>query len=441
MFIKNAVETSTNSFCFIFQKRPERGARVVRIKQKDWQVTQNCDVYIAHKVNNDYWNLPRSKWANPHGRHELEKYAVHVRRKLWHDLDSLEGKLLGCWCDESHHCHGSVLVDLLEEKKIKELGDKIRKCGLRVDPSDLAEIRHAYDWYCEDHRYLAYATRLDKTDVFYFQTTVHLALQHIWGINGIKGWRAYTNDDKLLWIVGLYDGPQPLGPFWDEDANFETLRQSPLTYNPEMPHFLDLFSFARMLQPSLDDQLELWEQALREATLYLTLHRSIVRRVGDVTQVDMDDHDLTKSRLVQMALAYAWHWPAKRDQKLLHAAKLAITAGHCELENHHPECENIGFDEVDAKKLLIDRVAVHLQKDPMDKKNGWAVDPRWIPEKYAAEWEALKNENKHTDLYTECLWKARKDLKPHHLRTTGFGDWWMPPLLAAKYEAGASIIN
>ena len=399
-------------------------------------MTQNCDVYIAHKVTNDYWNLPRSKWANPHGRHELEKYAVYVRRKLWHALDSLEGKLLGCWCDETHHCHGSVLVDLLEEKKIKELDAKIKKCGLRVDPSDLAEIRHAYRWQDEDDRYLAYATRLDKTDVYYFQATVHLALQHIWGINGVKGWRAFTNDNRTLWIVGLYDGPQPLGPFWDEDASFECLQNSPLMYNPEMPHFLDLFSFARMVQPSLDAQPELWEEALRDATLYLTLHRSIVRRVGDITQVDMDDHDLTKTRLVQLALAYAWHWGDEpRDQKLLDAAKLAITAGHCELENHHPECENVGFDKVDAKKLLIDRVSVHLQKDSMDKENGWGVNSRWIPEEYAVEWEAMKNEYRHVNLYTECLYKANRDLKAHTLRITEYGLWWMPPCVAAKYEA------
>ena len=265
------------SFVCFFQRRPERGARVVRIKQKDWQLTQNCNVYIAHKVDNDYWNLTRSKWANPHGRHELEKYTVYVRRKLWHDLDSLEGKLLGCWCDDVHHCHGSVLVDLLEEKKVKELDHKIKKCGLRVDPSDLAEIRHAHNWAWEDERYFAYATRLDKTDVYYFQGEVHLALQYIWGIDSVKGWRAITNDDKTLWIVGLYDGPQPLGPFWDKDANFENLRQSALMYNPDMPNVLDLFSFARMLQPSLDEQTALWEEALHEATLYLTLHRSIVR--------------------------------------------------------------------------------------------------------------------------------------------------------------------
>ena len=58
-------------------------------------------------------------WANPHYNKEnpLEKYAAHVRRRLWRDLDSLEGKLLGCWCENEHECHGRVLVELLEEKK------------------------------------------------------------------------------------------------------------------------------------------------------------------------------------------------------------------------------------------------------------------------------------------------------------------------------------
>ena len=402
---------------------------------------QNCDVYIAHKVDNEYWSLPRSKWASPYGGQNLDKYAAHVRRKLWHKLDSLEGKLLGCWCEDEHGCHGDVLVDLLEEKKVKELNETLKKCGLRVDPTDLSEIRRANDWI-DDERFLAYATRLDKTNVFYFQTTVHLALQQLWGVNGPNCWRAFTNDDRTLWIVGLHDGPQPYGPFWDDDANFENIRQSHLIYNSEMPHFLDLFAFAEMLQPSLVEQPRRWEEALREATLYLTLHRSIVRRVGKVTQIDMDDHDLTKSRLVQFALAYAWHWgDSPRDQKLLEAAKLAIKAGHCEVENHHLEYEEVGFDKVDAKKLLVDRASVHVQKDPIDKENGWAVDPKWIPDKYAVVWEALKKEHKHKNLYTECLWKANKELKPHLLKSCGFADWWMPPHLASNREALKILTN
>ena len=82
-----------------FQERPQAGARVVRIKRKNGMLLQNCDVYIAYKMNNDHWNLPRSKWANPYDSRDpqgLVKYANHIRQKLWYDLDSLEGKLLGC---------------------------------------------------------------------------------------------------------------------------------------------------------------------------------------------------------------------------------------------------------------------------------------------------------------------------------------------------------
>ena len=61
---------------------------------------QNCDVYISYKLENDHWKLPWSEWANPYYNQDdaLEKYAPHIRRRpsLWNNLDSLEGKLLGC---------------------------------------------------------------------------------------------------------------------------------------------------------------------------------------------------------------------------------------------------------------------------------------------------------------------------------------------------------
>ena len=117
---------------------------------------QNCDVYISYKMDNDHWNLPRSKWANPYYMEEdsLDKYAAHIRRKLWHELDELEGKLLGCWCWDGVRCHGCVLVQLLEEKKLKDLAKKFETCGLDVSMFHLEEIRHAYDW-ADDERVLA----------------------------------------------------------------------------------------------------------------------------------------------------------------------------------------------------------------------------------------------------------------------------------------------
>ena len=367
-------------------------------------------------MDNDHWNLPRSKWARPYHVDTLQKYAEHVRNgRLWHQLDTLEGKLLGCWCHDEDRCHGSVLADLLEEKKVKELDDKLKKCGLRVDPTDLQELRHEYDWYRVHQRFFVYATRLDRTNIFYFQPAVYEALQTLWGTSGPKAWRAYTNDNRCFWIVGLCDDPQPLGPFWDEEASYDNLLHSPLADSTDMPHVCDLFAFARMVQPRIDAQKDAFKKAFQAAMAYHTKHRLLVREVGKLTHIDMDDHDLTKSRLVQVALAYAWHWPehlAPKDEALDKAAKLAIRGGHCELEDHHPEYEDVNFGRVDPEKLLVDRVSVHVQKDTMDRENGWAVDPMYIPDKYLNVWDALKKEHADKNLYVDALWKVNKELTP-----------------------------
>ena len=120
-------------FFLCFQKRPEVGARVVRVKKQKGQVTQNCDIYISSRIHNDNWDLPWSEWANPHYKdaHPLERYERHIRKRKWYDLDSLEGKLLGCWCDDVGACHGSVLIKLLEEKK-KQRNSKASVNNIKV---------------------------------------------------------------------------------------------------------------------------------------------------------------------------------------------------------------------------------------------------------------------------------------------------------------------
>jgi len=95
-----------------------------RIRRKNGKVISNCDVPITRAVTVGGWDLPESKWANPfpakHGREDLERYEQHVRENLWDQLPELEGKTLGCFCDEldynpGAHCHGQVLLRLLNE--------------------------------------------------------------------------------------------------------------------------------------------------------------------------------------------------------------------------------------------------------------------------------------------------------------------------------------
>ena len=364
-------------------------------------------------------------WANPHYNNEnpLEKYAAHVRRRLWRDLDSLEGKLLGCWCENEHECHGRVLVELLEEKKMKEINQNFLTCGLRVDSSDLAEIRRAREWHT-DPIFLAYATRLDRTNIFYFQPAVYKTIEQIWRVSGPPYWEAFTNDDDVYWVVGLLDGPQPIGPFWNDAAEVSFLeegRESLLAYQPSMPKVYNVFLFAKNVQTYIDTYGVLFSEALKEALHYHALHRCIVRRVGHLNEVDMDDHDLTKSRIVHVALAYAHHWrDIPHDQRLLSLAMKAIVGGHSECEDHHPEFEEAEMGPVDALKLVVDRLSVHLQKDPVDKERGWQVDLKWIPDRYLNVWNTFKRANKHKDLYQECLLKAKKDLNSKPVRGACF---------------------
>ena len=404
----------------MFQERPKAGAKVVRIKRtRDGLVEQGCDVYIGSKIQNEHWALPWSDWANPFFYHEnaLEKYEAHIRYRpaLWQKLDELEGKLLGCWCKDTSKCHGSVLVQLLEEKKMKELQKKFKNAGLVVDTFDLELIRRAYDW-AQDPRLLAYATRLDRTNIFYFQAPVLEGVLRLWNMPRPHCWPARTSDDQVYLIIGMYDGPQPLGPFWDDQANLEALEDVAVSigttpFYPAMPHVLDLFLFAKMIQTQLKENPGRLYKALEEALHYHVLHRSLVKRVGAVTQVDMDDHDLSKSRIVQVALAYWHHWSGPNYKPAIkEAAMNAVKAGHCELENHHPEFERIQNGTVNAQKLMVDRLSVHIQKDPTDKEDGWAVDPKWIPTQYRQDWETFKKAHSHKDLYHECLYKAKKDI-------------------------------
>jgi len=87
--------------------------RVVHCKK------DNFDVYIGRP----------SMWGNPfiegrHGTREqiIEKYKQYVLDNplLLFRLMELDGMVLGCWCSPKH-CHGDVLVELIEMVKSGEL--------------------------------------------------------------------------------------------------------------------------------------------------------------------------------------------------------------------------------------------------------------------------------------------------------------------------------
>lgn len=83
-------------------------------------------VYIGRR--NRFYGLPQSKWANPYrlavalSQEEaraaaIGRYAKHlVETGLVHDVDTLRGKTLVCWCSPLA-CHGDVLVKMLNEEE------------------------------------------------------------------------------------------------------------------------------------------------------------------------------------------------------------------------------------------------------------------------------------------------------------------------------------
>ena len=94
---------------------------VVRLRRKNGEVAQDCDVYIGRQIYMGGWRLSRSKWANPFTVKEYGSSDEVIRRyrefllqntELLEALKNgeLQGKVLGCWCKPGP-CHGDVLVE------------------------------------------------------------------------------------------------------------------------------------------------------------------------------------------------------------------------------------------------------------------------------------------------------------------------------------------
>ena len=94
-----------------------------------------------------------------------------------------------------------------------------------------------------------------------------------------------------------------------------------------------------------------------------------------------------------------------------------IFSGHIEYEDHHPEFEDAAFGDCDAIFLVIDRVAVHVQKDKNDNQKGWDMNLAFIPgpregddmSKYMRKWLEIKEKYQHKNLYE--AWDKAHELK------------------------------
>ena len=102
---------------------------VVRLKRRNGELIQGCDVYIGRQISRGGWDLPASKWANPFtvaacgtAAEAVRRYEAYVRGKpeLMASVRELRGKVLGCWCKPGP-CHGDVLVALADACETKDL--------------------------------------------------------------------------------------------------------------------------------------------------------------------------------------------------------------------------------------------------------------------------------------------------------------------------------
>lgn len=95
---------------------------------KEWMQDPN-NAYIGRRgivfIDKERYPNTDSVWANPYrvkadGRKLcLSQYETYIRKQLTapdllHELKSLKGKTLGCWC-KPEPCHGDILIKLINE--------------------------------------------------------------------------------------------------------------------------------------------------------------------------------------------------------------------------------------------------------------------------------------------------------------------------------------
>lgn len=100
---------------------------------REWLEDEN-NVYVGRKGRMSLkekdgrvilYHYKGSKWGNPFVVNEemsieesLRLYEKHIYKSgLDKHLEELEGKNLGCFCEENSPCHAKILVKLLKGKK------------------------------------------------------------------------------------------------------------------------------------------------------------------------------------------------------------------------------------------------------------------------------------------------------------------------------------
>lgn len=97
------------------------------IDLRQWMAMKN-NLYVGRSgrifINGEVFAYSGSKWGNPY---RLSDYSLAESLILYrkHIIDSglinqigeLEGKTLGCYCNQKNPCHAKILVELFEASK------------------------------------------------------------------------------------------------------------------------------------------------------------------------------------------------------------------------------------------------------------------------------------------------------------------------------------
>ena len=145
----------------------------------------------------------------------------------------------------------------------------------------------------------------------------------------------------MYYIVGVFKGNQPLGPFWDESANINAIDEEKCNSNfsPKklgiglplrIPGLLFIFNFASQLQTHMDESPKEFYQAMKTALHYHTLHSRMTKKL-----LKQNDEDLFKSRIIHVAFAFLFHWyDTSQDRHLRRHAQTALDANHISCEKY-----------------------------------------------------------------------------------------------------------
>ena len=141
---------------------------------------------------------------------------------------------------------------------------------------------------------------------------------------------------ESLYVVRFYHGEQLLRPFWYD--SFKDENEKTKYVKPSMACLCTFAQFLQGLDVLDSGRLYLWLKSFWDINDYFSIHHLIVRRAENLLSINADDHDLSKTRVVQIALESLWHWLCENDQSS-HMKQMAFdTVGYTILQNGLTRC-------------------------------------------------------------------------------------------------------